>query len=208
MAKMLEVKVRVISKKLSPADLRAIDSIEQYDWIIFTSKNAVAFFSKVISKKKNLLTSNIRVAAVGPETSRALKSAQLPVHFVSPEATSESLAKTVPIQYGDRILFPCSAIAPQDAVRTLRQRGAQMRTLTLYDTHAQVLSPTTKRALLSHTYTQLIFKSPSGVHGLLKQLTAKEKHVVRSIHAQCIGPTTAQAAKMAGFMHVSIQNML
>ena len=206
MSKTLEIRIRVTPKKLSRAASQVLEHIDRYDWILFTSKNTVLFFSTQIGKKK--IPQTVRIAAVGPETAKALRDIKYPVHMVPKKFTVNEMIKGIGNVKGSHILFPRSAIAPQDAIKILRALGTYVRVLPLYTTEAVQLSRTVKLALLQGVYTRLIFKSPSGVHGLIKQLNSKEKKIVCKIRVQCIGPTTAQAAKEAGFKNISIKRVL
>ena len=208
MSKALEIRIRVIGTKLSRTAYQTFVRIDRYDWILFTSKNAVTFFAREMRKRRIKLPQALRVAAVGPETASALRALGLPAPVVPKSFTADSMIRSMDSVRGTHILFPRSAIATPDAVRTLRARGARVRVLSLYTTTAIKLPQTTKQALLAGTYARLIFKSPSGVQGLIKQLSEKEKHIVRNIPAECIGPTTARAAKAAGFRKISDKSVL
>ena len=208
MPKALEIKVQTARKKLSRTAYQALARIEQYDWILFTSKNAVTFFVREMRKKRIKFPQTPRIAAVGPETAGALRILGFPVHVVPKRFTADSMIRSIGKVRGAHILFPRSAIAAPAAVRALRARGARVRVLSLYTTTAIKLPRTTKRALLAGTYAWLIFKSPSGVQGLIRQFSEKEKHIVQNIPAECIGPTTARAAKSAGFKKISDTSVL
>jgi len=206
MLKTLEIRIRVTPTKLSHTASQTLAHIERYDWILFTSKNAVTFFSKETHRRK--IPQTVRIAAVGPETAKALRAKKYPVHIVPKKFAVSEMIKSIGSLRGQRILSPRSAIAPHDAIQALRKRGARVSVVPLYTTEPVLLSQTTKHALLRGMYTRLIFKSPSGVHGLMKQLSGKEKEIVRKIGAQCIGLTTAQAAKEAGFKDISTKAVL
>ncbi len=199
----LAIGVRVVPKELSKGSSRALDCVFQYDWILFTSKNAVTFFAKELRTRNSKVSQETRIAAVGPETAAALRAAGFSIHAIPERLTVRDMVKSLGSVKDQRILFPRSAIAPQEPVQILRAQGARVRVVPLYIPVPIPVSPSVKRALASGVYTQLSFKSPSGVHGFLKQLTTSEKKVARQIPALCIGPTTAKAAKEAGFRHVS-----
>ena len=204
MSHTLEIQVRVTPRKLSRAATRALEHVGRYDWILFTSKNAVMFFVREIRKRRLALSATSRIAAVGSETAAALRSAGFPVHSIPVRFTVRAMVNSMKRVNGLRILFPRSAIAPPDAIRILRKRGARVTVVPLYTTTVRPLSQAGKRALLAGSYTRLTFKSPSGVRGLMGQLRGKEKRTVRTILAQCIGPTTKHAARQAGFKHITM----
>jgi len=207
MRNVLEIRVSVTELKLSQRSMRALAHLDSYDWILFTSKHAVRFFGGQLRARRIPLPRAARIAAVGPTTAASLHALGLPVHLVPERYTLRDLIRKLGRVTGARIVFPRSAIAPDDMVKTLRARGARVTVVPVYTTAASPLARTTRRALLRGAYARIMFRSPSGVRGLLQQLTADERKVVRRIPAQCIGPTTARAARAGGFEEVSTKSV-
>jgi uroporphyrinogen III methyltransferase/synthase len=201
--KTLTVEVRVVRKELSRAASRALDAVSEYDWVLFTSKNAVTFFVQEVRKRKIQVSNAVRIAAVGPETAAALRAAGFSADVIPERFTVRDMVKSLGSLKGKRVLFPRSAVAPQEPIQILRAQGARVNVVPLYYPVAVTLSQSTRRELVDCGYSHLEFKSPSGITGFMRQLSAGEKAVVRTIPALCIGPTTAKAAKEAGFRHVS-----
>jgi uroporphyrinogen-III synthase len=169
---------------LSPASIHALSNLDQYDVIAFTSKNARKFFTEVLKERRLTLPRHIRIIHVGPRND-LLKS---------------------PLK-GMRILFPRSLRAPYDIVRRLRAKGVIVRPLPLYTAQGIPLSATQKGRLVQGKINSLYFKSPSGVTGLLQQFRREERKIVQRITAECIGPTTAEAARKAGFKKVLVKKV-
>ncbi|CAN5754424.1 hypothetical protein BH11PAT2_BH11PAT2_02020 [soil metagenome] len=203
MLKTLEIEVRVAPKKLSRASLTALENVGRFDWILFTSKHAVTFFTKELRLRNVKLARTTRIAAVGPETAAALRAAGLTVQLIPERFTVRDMVFALGRVKGLRILFPRSAVAPQEPIQILRAQGARVRVVPLYIPIPIALSQATKHALVTSSYTTLSFKSPSGIQGFMRQLNTAEKKIVREIPVVCIGPTTARAARKAGFRHVS-----
>lgn len=203
MQKTLAIEVRVLPKELSRASLRALERVSEYDWILFTSKNTVSFFTKELRRRKIHVSKNVRIAAVGPETAAALRAAGFSVDALPERFTARDMVRTLGAVNGLRILFPRSAIAAQESVQILRARGARVQVIPLYYPVPVPISQATKRALVAGSFSKLLCKSPSGMQGFLKQLNASEKRAAFQIPIECIGPTTAKAVKEAGFRHVS-----
>lgn len=204
MQDVLELQIRPQPRELSPRALAAFSRLDPYDWIVFTSKHAVKFFFRELHARRAQLPTAARIAAVGPETARALEAAGVSAGFVPARFTAGDLFAGLPIVPGMRILYPCSARASRVPLRLVRSRGARVVTLPLYTTVALALSVRAKRELLAHSYASLYAKSPSAIEGLLRQLTARERAIVRAIPIACIGPTTAEAARAAGFTAISL----
>ncbi|MDB5189962.1 MAG: uroporphyrinogen-III C-methyltransferase, partial [Parcubacteria group bacterium] len=164
-------------------------------------------FVKELKIRKTKVSKDVRIAAVGPETAAALQACGFSVAAIPERFTARDMVKSLGKVNGLRILFPRSAIAAKEPVQILRAQGARVQIVPLYYPVPVPLSQITKRALIAGQYTELSFKSPSGIQGFLRQLTTAEKKTALQIPAICIGPTTAKAAKGAGFRRVS-QNVL
>ncbi len=208
MRKILEIHIQVVRENLSPRTVHILARIEKYDWIFFTSKNAVITFAQELKERQIAMPLSPNIAAVGPATAQTLRRLKLSVHSIPKRFTSHDLIRSIGSIADMCILFPRSAIANYDVVRELRARGARVSAISLYTSVVKPLPKTTLRALLTGTYTQIIFKSPSAVHGLIKQLSKKERLTVLKISAQCIGPTTARAARSVGFTRVFVKDCI
>lgn len=181
MSKTLVVRVRTEPLPLSPANISVLRSLERYDLIAFTSKNARRIFSDWLRKQGIILPKTVHILQVGPR--------------------SDLLKFKVE---GKRILFPRSSVAPYDIVHKLRKRGAVVRVVPLYTAHAIPLTRAERTVLRQGTYSVISFSSPSGVSGFLAQLNREERVIALRLPARCIGPTTARAARAAGFKNVRV----
>ncbi|MDO8518008.1 MAG: uroporphyrinogen-III synthase [bacterium] len=184
MQKTLEIRVEVHRLPLSRASIVALRNLNRYDLVVCTSKNARKFFAVELKERRVQPAQRTTIIQVGPRRDLL----KFPIDNM-------------------HILFPRSALAPYDIVRQLRARGAVVRVIPLYTTDSVPLSPPQKESLLRGEVARLAFKSPSGVHGLVGQLEKKEREVVFRIPAQCIGYTTARAAREAGFKKISIKSV-
>ena len=180
----LEIRVKTKCLPLSQTSIQSLLNLDRYDHIVFTSKNARQFFAEALRQYRVKSPVSGQIIQVGPRA---------------------DLLK-IPLS-GKRILFPRSAIAPHDIVKKMRVRGATVRIVQLYTAYGMPLSPTQKRSLLSGEIRKLYFKSPSGIDGLLRQVSRSERKIVLAIPALCIGETTVQAARKAGFKQVRIKNV-
>jgi uroporphyrinogen-III synthase len=177
----LEVRVVVKPLPLSRTAVNALLHIERYNVIIFTSKHARTFFERELRKRAISLPRD-RVIQVGPR--------------------NDLLKKALT---GKRILFPRSALAPSDVIRKLRAIRSIVHVIPLYTAEGEPLSRAEKKRLQQGGVQQLYFKSPSGVHGLIRQFRGSVRRHILSIPARCIGETTAAAARKAGFKKVFIR---
>jgi uroporphyrinogen III methyltransferase/synthase len=180
----------------------------QFDWIVFTSVNAVATVADrlhAIGIEPNRLLS-LSVAAVGPATARAAAGIGLVADIVPFDSTADGLARAleVRVQSGDRVLFPRSAIGRQTIPQALRRCGADVVDLVAYETVAEPDIAQSALARVRHrAFDVVTFASPSSVRQLI-QLLGDERELVAGTPAVCIGPASALAAAEAGFEVVGI----
>ncbi len=181
----MEIGIDIKALSLSRSTISVLRNIARYDLIVFTSKNAQNFFKRALSRLQIKLPRSSGIVRVGPR--------------------NDLLKLAV---RGKRILFPRSALAPHDIIRGLRSKGCSVRVITLYTAHGTKLSKKQRQLILSGNIERLYFKSPSGVRGLLQQMRGRNKKLVLSILAECLGKTTASAAKAEGFKKVVVAGIL
>jgi uroporphyrinogen III methyltransferase/synthase len=188
----------------------ALAHLHQYAWLIFTSVNAVRFFfgdgetrrqgeREWISAIRNTQYA-IRIAAVGSATQALLQQYGLPVDFVPTEFTGEQLALGLGDVAGQRILLPRARIGRPEIVALLRERGALVDDIALYDTVTAVPTPEAL-AELEKGADVITFTSPSSVRNFYKiRETRPDKFEkpVRSALIAAIGPSTAAEAAKFG----------
>jgi uroporphyrinogen-III synthase len=167
----------------------------EYDWIVYTSANAVRFATP-------LGDARARVACIGEATARAARAAGLRVDVVpggesSPERLAESLAARGALE-GRRVLFPRSARAREDLVRALESRGAVVDAVEAYRTLVPEGAGQALRGELERGLDAVALTSPSTVAHLFG-LLAPEALEALCAHAvfACIGSTTADALAIA-----------
>jgi uroporphyrinogen III methyltransferase / synthase len=176
---------------------QAIHSLKKYDWIIFTSVNAVDIFWKRLAKKKldARQFNGVQIAAIGPATAGALEARGLRPDYVPKTYTSQGLLvglKTLRLA-GCHVLVPRADIASNELNDGMIKLGAKVHQVTAYRT-ARVTGPVSqaKQALLKGEIDVITFTSASTVKGLLDMLGQKW-HVIKQAKLACIGPNTAAA---------------
>ena len=180
-----------------------------FDWIIFTSANAVTAFAAAahILEDGRILPP---IASIGPSTTAALVAAGLltaGAHpFTPPRAVAESLAamlvprvQTLLAQQGSaRILLLRAEQAPDLLPDTLRQHGAEVTVAPAYRTILPETSLPKLQALFSdpgrwpHAIT---FTSSSTARNLASLLEAADLHLPPGIPRVSIGPVTSQTLR-------------
>lgn len=179
----------------------ALDRLDMYQWIAFTSRNAVtAVHERLARRAQNALPDTTRVAAVGPSTARELEQRGLRVDCVPPTASAEELARAMKARglRGARILLPVGNRARSDLQQELRRAGAEVDTVAVYRTVTAEKHHPAIEALKSGGVDVVALASPSAFHTLLAMLGA-DMECLWGTALACIGPTTAAAVRKSCF---------
>jgi uroporphyrinogen III methyltransferase/synthase len=120
--------------ELAPLDdYSALDSavarLEQYDWIVLTSTNAVDYFlARLRACNRDVRAIRGKLCAIGPATREALEAAHLIVDLMPEEHVAEGLAQAFEKHDlgGARVLLPRAAEAREVIPKTLASMGAHV----------------------------------------------------------------------------------
>jgi len=186
-----------------PEDAAPLDAalrrLDGYDWVVFTSANAVRSVSERITDlglaERTLMSR--KVASVGPSTAHALREC-FPGIAVAIEAAkhdAESLMKQLATGApGKRFLVPTSDRARDVLPAGLREEGAEVDVVVAYRTVAPADLGDRVREGLRGGADLVTFASPSAVHNFV----AAVPEWVPRIAAAVIGPVTEEACRQAG----------
>jgi uroporphyrinogen III methyltransferase/synthase len=168
----------------------AASLVSTYDWVVFTSANAVERFLPLLRDARDL--AGTRIAAIGPGTTAALAGGNLvpdvvPERFVA-EALLEAMAPLAP----GRVLLPRAAVARQVLPEGLRAAGFAVDVVEAYRT--EVAPPSQQARAAAADADAVTFTSSSTVTGYLE---AVGREAVPPVVA-CIGPITADTARRCG----------
>lgn len=178
----------------------AIANIAHYDWLLFTSANAVlAVSDQVIEQYGHLHVTLPTIATVGNATASAVAALGWTVHYIAARGGGLALATELPVAAGSRILLPRADIASADLPNVLRDRDCVVREVVAYRTvsnHTLSLTPVGD----DQNVDALTFTSPSTVAAFVAAARSagwnlmREQRLGRLIIA-CIGETTAIAVR-------------
>ncbi len=187
----------------------AIENLDTYQWLIFTSVNGVRFFMERLYHAgldvRRLAGS--RVVAIGPRTAEVLAAHGVRADFMPGEYRAEAILEGLfqEIVAGVNFLLPRAMVARDVLPDTLRQRGARVDVVPAYET---VLPDERREEVLSllkeggiHCIT---FTSSSTVLNFLQMFSHVDVlPLLKRAAIACIGPVTAQTAREKG-LEVSI----
>src|SRR5258706_8752698 len=116
---------------------RVIASLETFDWVFFTSANAVRFFADRCRKVGRDVRAGKkpRYAAVGPATASVAAKAGFAVDYVAQEFQGVALVRELGASLaGKRVLLPRSDRAGSDLPTALKRAGAEVTEAVVYHT--------------------------------------------------------------------------
>ncbi len=190
-------------ERVDPLPLaEAIEELDRYSWVIFTSQNAVEIFWERLTADgwDARALHRAGIAAIGPATAAALLTHGLdvdvaPDRFVA-EALLDALTKDYAVGAEDRILY-ISAEGARDVLPAgLTQLGASVDIVPVYRTVTDGAGADELRERLQRREVDLLtFTSASSVNAFV---AAVGDEAARRAPAASIGPVTFEAAGAAG----------
>jgi uroporphyrinogen-III synthase len=188
-----------------PNSFHALDAalicLRTYDWLVFTSPNAVEAFHRR-AQFLHLTQLPKHIAAIGPATLTAANAIGLTVDLVPPQYIAESLATALlPEAPGKSFLFIRAAEARDILPQTLTAAGA---TVTIAEAYRNQLPPDSIPAL-QHLFATpanypdaITFTSASTARNLCALLEAANLILPSNIALASIGPITSEALRNLG----------
>ena len=164
---------------------------ESYDVICFTSPNGVSVYFDAIGRDARAL-GGVTVAAIGPGTAAELERHGIRADVVPERFVAEGLLEALPDVRGKSVLVARAAEARDALPNGLRERGASVHVVPLYDTVAEPLSAGGRRALEEATY--VTFTSSSTVRFFFDG----GGELVDAARVVSIGPVTSQTLREHG----------
>lgn len=196
--------IRIEPRPVEGAFARAVEEIEEYGLVCLTSPNGAALLMEALRSRglDSRALHGATVAAIGPGTAAELATAGIradvvPERFVA-EALVEALA-AVPVE-GRRVLVARAGEARDVLPDAMRERGALVDVVALYDTVAEPLDTAAREALAAADY--VTFTSSSTVRFLLEAL-GPGQGLPAAGRIASIGPITSATARELGLtVHV------
>jgi uroporphyrinogen III methyltransferase / synthase len=186
----------------APMD-RAIEQLNQYDWLFFTSVNGVqSFFDRLRRLGRNSQAlDHLKLVAIGPETAGRLKGEGAHVYLVPAKYQAEGILEGLnPAEIrGRRILMPRAAKAREILPETLRQWGASVHVVQAYQTVLPQDYQFGLHELFKKQIDVITFTSSSTVENFLRLLEGEDPNrMLQGVIVACIGPITARTAFDSG----------
>jgi uroporphyrinogen III methyltransferase/synthase len=193
-----------------PDDFGPLDEacarVGDFDWIVFSSSNAVdAFFDRLLAGPRDLRAVRAKLCGVGPATGERLAEYGLKVDLVPDEYRAESLVQALTANghvAGVKVLVPRADIGRTILADELRRHGADVTEVIAYRTVVvepeREGEPDVYRMLLEKRIDVVTFTSASAVRNFIHVLGAEPAaDLLRATVVASIGPVTAEAASQS-----------
>lgn len=189
----------------APLD-RAIAEVQQFDWLILTSAQAVrAIVRRAAALQRSLIRSQMRIACVGPVTAEAAQNAKLPVEYVAVMRSGVGLANELGSKLqGAKVLLPRSDRANRDLPAALERFGAQVTEVVAYRTVRPTESDQDSlKGIVAGQADAILFFSPSAVQHFAELAgISRVRHLKDQLAVTAVGPVTAKALREAGVARI------
>ncbi len=188
-----------------PSSYRALDhaitAVREYDWLLFTSANAVDVFARRAAAM-GVKPRPRRIAVIGPATERAVRAAldrpvdRIPSRYVA-EALLESLRKDAP----NSSMLLVRAVAARDVLKAgLKAAGARVTVANAYRTVVPEQSiPMIQELFHENPPEAITFTSASTAQNLHAVLEAAKVSIPQETVLASIGPVTSEAIRELGW---------
>ncbi|WKZ70249.1 MAG: uroporphyrinogen-III synthase [Melioribacteraceae bacterium] len=179
------------------------NQLDKFDYIIFTSENAVKYAVERLKEIRIDLPSSLSVVCVGKKTASVCKELDIKVDIVPNDFSAKGLLnhfKEIDIT-NNNIFIPSSTIAPDELKVGLIELGAKVVKTPIYDVGLPDENDIeeSKKMLQKETPDLFIFTSPSTYNNFLKILQIEDaQNYFADYLIAAIGPTTKEAIEISG----------
>jgi len=188
-----------------------VEGAGAYDWLIFTSANAVEHFAALLAREGRRMADYRAAAfcAIGPATASALRAHQVPITLTPDKyvagAILEGLKRLENDLAGKRFLMPRGNLARPGLPEALRAAGADVTECVVYETTMPDIAPEAIAAMMAAAPDLVTFTSSSTAENFAAALgEADLARLKRTAEFASIGPITSATAERLG-MPITIE---
>lgn len=181
----------------------ALSDLSRYDWLLFTSPNAVQYFFAALERsgRDARALAGLGLAVVGPMTAEMLGHHGLRADFMPSVYTAEGFAADFLAAYPEgrrRLLFPCSELAQHELSARLEAAGSRVERVELYSNHPIAYRPEELQRCFAGA-DWLTACSSSAIDHLHSLLEAQgQTALLEGVRLAVLGPQTAAKAQRLG----------
>ena len=170
-----------------------------YDWLVFTSPTGVrVFFRKLMETGDIRLLGDVKIAAIGQGTEKALRGFGLRPDFLPSLYDGETLGRELgaACPAGTRFLIPRASLGNPELTEMLTGAGHAVTDIPTYDTVYAASRVLDEKAMLESGEVDFaVFTSASTVRGFVESTKGTDLTKVKAV---CIGRQTESAARSMG----------
>jgi uroporphyrinogen III methyltransferase/synthase len=157
--------------------LSRLPKINDFDWIIFTSKHAVRYFLQAFTDNDIDIRwlAGSRIVSIGAATSRELKANRLRADLEAEQETTSGIIDLFIERNlkGSRVLLPCSELSTDDLPDYLESIGFKVMPLVVY----RNVKPEDPQFVDLNDIDIVVFSSPSGVKNFKSIYQKMPEHI-------------------------------
>ncbi|NOJ80068.1 uroporphyrinogen-III synthase [Myxococcus xanthus] len=176
----------------------AAEHIQRYTWVVFASPTGVDALMEALREAGTQdRIQRVKVATVGPRTTRAAEGYGLNVVAEPSEGTGAALLNLIKdaLQPGDEVLLPAAEEGRRELEDGLREYGLLVTRVTAYRATPAPLSPESLALLDASPPDVVLFASPRTAEAFVEEAGRERLATARVV---AIGPTTASALERLG----------
>ena len=187
---------------------RALDALEEYSWIIFTSSYGVLHLLRRMTERHVPVErwENLKVCAVGPSTAAQLERAGIPVSLIPEDFSAEGVVhafdkhvRGLPNLKGKRILLARARRGREEIPRRLSAAGARVDVVPCYENVLPETDESLVRSIMGQSVDLLVFTSSSTAAHAQTLLGKKHwKQLLARTTLAALGPVTAKTLASLG----------
>lgn len=187
---------------LTNVEIKILENINQFDWIVFTSKNGIIyFFKKLVTLFGNTkIPENIKIAVIGKKTSKELEKYDVVADYISKSNLAETFTgelKDSVINKGSNVLLLLGNLAG-DTIEKELNGYANVTRINCYETcKPQNIDKSSIERINSGNYDIIIFTSSSGFHNFAEVLRKNEINL-SNLKVGSIGKSTTKTIEEYG----------
>ena len=181
---------------------QAIAGLDQIDYLILTSVNAVtAFFDRLATCGQDTDTlSSLQTVAVGPKSAEAIVARGVGVDLIPSDYRAEGVIALLKDRVaGKRLLYPKAALARDLIPAELTAAGAEVIAPVAYASAPPADAAEKLQGALAEGLDLLTFTASSTALNFVDLLDTEGLALARSIPVASIGPLTSETARNLGF---------
>jgi uroporphyrinogen III methyltransferase/synthase len=210
--------IKIIQSKNCKALDIAIQKINVYNYLLFTSKNSVNFFMQrfAAAGKTNKDLKGIKVCAIGRKTAEEIKKWKIKVGFISDEFNAEGLIKKIIKKAkesrsqgvkgqrnkrfkGLRFLLPRAEKTREILPDKIKKLGAMIDMPVIYKIAKPEVDSKKIREILNQKISVAAFTSASAFDNFTEMIGKKAGEFFKNTVIAVIGPVTARVVRKTGF---------